>query len=391
MSSTIYNKAFALQLSHLFYTVEHRFNVNQQLDLFTTVATADLIRKGRMRMVRTGAGADVFFQSYLDAAPAVPVVKPLVELTGPLEFVFALKIKPSDVQFLNTTDLDQGGSYSSGNVFLLDGTMPAAAPPAPTAPVDLALTASLLDRLLPSVCTYSFLPVNAGTTVNLIVDVYTETGVTPVLTINPVTVDPATGIYSVQLDLSAQPNGVYRIEAKDGITIEHSATVYIDTQLARENIFGLIRLKYPDADYFYNGLPDRVTYEFEAREIKWRYYVAIKSVPANFFATHSLEILDDNLPDPPVYTFTGLDGGIPSGTVTINGQPTVIITSDQDIPFSETAIDRFYLRQVNPGPVYKTLMVELPNAATNGVDSNQVGIPGQQYAEIFLFLEQVTA
>lgn len=392
MSSTIYNKALELELSHLFYTAAHKFNVNKQLDIFATSATADLVKKGRMRLVRTGAGLNLFYQAYLDQVPAIPLIKPLVELTGELEFVFALVIKPTDNSFLNTTDLDQGGTYSSGKIFLLDGTMPVGpAVPPPANPVNLTLTPSLLDQLRPSVFTYTFLPNTQGLLTDLEVKVFAEGSVTPVLTVNPVLANPATGVYSVQIDLSGQSAGVYTLQAKNGATIEHTASLYIDTELARQNIFGIVRIKYPNPDYFYQGLPDTASYAFVAREVQWRYYIAIKSVPLNFFSNHTLKIIDTNDPSPPFYSFSPLDGGgIPNATVKINGQPTVIITSDSPIPFSENAITRFNLLQNNPVNPVKTLMTSLANAATAGVDSNQVGVPGEQYAEIFVFLDAVS-
>lgn len=392
MSSTIYNKAFELELSHLFYTAAHKFNVNKQLDLFATSATADLVKKGRMRMVRTGAGLNMFYQAYLDSAPLLPVIKPLIELAGPLEFVFALTIKPTDTSFLNTTNLDQGGTYSSGKIFLLDGNMPTG--PTPGNPVNLTLLPSLLDQLRPAVFTYTFLPDNPPLLTDLVLKVYREDEVTLVQTIDPVLSNPSTGIYSAQIDLSKEPIGIYKIEVTDpnnGDAVENTALIYVDSELSRQNIFGIVRLTYTNPDYFYKGLPDIVKYEFVARQVKWRYYVAIKKIATNFFNDYHLEIYDDLMPVAQ-YTFTGLDGGVPNATVKINGLETVIITSNQLIPFRETAISRFNLKQVKPSPptAEKVIMNVLPNAATSGVDSNNVGVIGEKYAEIFLFLDQVS-
>lgn len=388
MSSTIYNKAFELRLSHEFFTDANRFNVNKQLELFATSATNDLVKSGRMRMVRTGAGLDVFYQAYLDSVPAIPVIKPLIELTGNLEFVFALIIKPTDTSFLNTTNLDQGGVYKSGKIFFLDGIIPPGSPPPATTPISLTLSDSLIDQLRPAVFTYTFLPNTVGLTADLEVKVYPEGSSTAVVTVNPVLVNPSTGVYSVQIDLSNQPIGIYTLEAKNGATLEHSADLYIDTELARQNVFGIIRLTYTDPDYFYQGMPDTISYEFEARDVKWRYYVAIKSVPAGFFTNHTLSIIDSDS----IHTFVPLNGGgVPNGTVKINGADTVIFTSSAPITFSETAIDSFDLIQNNPAiPLIKPLMSSLSNAAVTGVDSNQVGVIGEKYAEIFLFLDQVS-
>lgn len=397
MSSIIYNKAFQLQLSHGFYTDAHKYNVNRQLNVFATAATSELVRNGRMRMVRTEMGLNVFYQAYRDSSMAVPEVKPLVPLTGEIKLVFGLVINPSDTSFLNTTNLDQGGTYRSGNIFFLDGTMPAGPTPDPEIPLDLTLTPSLIGQLRPSVFTYSFLPDDVGIVADLEVNVFAEGAVTPLITIDAVPVDPATGSYSVQIDLSKEPAGIYTITANDSGTPQHSGSVYADSELAVQNVFGIVRVTYPDPDYFYKGLPDIADYTFEARAVQWRYYAAIKSVPQNFFDNHRLQIIDYTNPDPPVYTFTALNGGgIPNNTIKINGSPTVIFTSDDPIPFSETAISRFKLMQIKldedeePVPPDKQLMSALPNAAVSGVDSNQVGVPDENFAEIFLFLDQVS-
>ncbi|MCK6641708.1 MAG: hypothetical protein L6Q81_16640 [Bacteroidia bacterium] len=390
MGATVYNKAFELELSHLFYTEANKYRVNQQLDLFTTSATQELIRSGRMRMVRTAQGAAIFYQAFVDSSTPVPVIKPLIELTQPIEFVFALSIKSSDTYFLNTTDVNPGGSYSSGNVILLDGAIPPLAPPPATTPVDITLTHSLINKLRPHVFTETFVP-SPITAAPLEVKVFAEGSAVPVITITGVAVNDATGTYSVEIDLNDYSSGIYTIEAKDGATLVHSAKVYVDRELSVQSVFAIVRLRYSDPEYFYKGLPDAVKYVFTAREVEWRYYVAIKSVPAGFFTNHTLELYDDNTPNPPVYTFSPLDGGgVPSSTVKINGMDTVIFTSDTPIAFSEVAIPRFKLKQNNPGPATKPLLSFLPNAAVSGVDSNQVGTPGESFAEIFLFLDQVS-
>lgn len=401
MSSTIYNKAFDVELSHDFYETTNKFRINRDLEIVPVNACAKLMSNGRMRFVRTGSGFTVFYKSYLDSSTMTPVEKPLVELSGELEFLFVVRMNPDFAPFnLNITDLDVNSQvYSSGKILLLDKSVssyPApGTPPAPPPPYIENLDDSLLDQLRPAVFTYSFLPDSTGLT-SLDVTVFSENdNVNPVLTINGIPVDPSTGIFSVEIDLDKQSKGIYTIFAKDGATTENTATIYVDSDLARENIFGLIRLKFADAGLLYETCTSKdkfftFNYAFINREIQWRYYITIGTIPSNFFDTRYLEIIDDNTPDPPVYTFTGLDGGVPSSSITINGSKTVIITSVEDIPFTETAIKRFVLRQVNAPMVYKTLMTSLANAASTGVDSNQVGASGEQYAEIFLFLDQVS-
>ena len=144
MSSTIYKKAFEVELSHDFYVAANEFLVNRQLELVPTVACADLMRSGRMRFVRTGQGFAVFYQAYLDTVPMVPVEKPLVELTGAKEFLFVVRIRDNEDFLLNVTDLNiYSGmilvkTYGSGMKYVLNGS-----------PASPALAPSLIDQLCP--------------------------------------------------------------------------------------------------------------------------------------------------------------------------------------------------------------------------------------------------
>ncbi|HEU4717469.1 MAG TPA: hypothetical protein VFU15_06540, partial [Bacteroidia bacterium] len=84
MSSTIFNKAFSLELSHDFYVVASKYLVNKDLTFAPTKECSALMQKGRMRFVPTPKGAVVFYQSYIDGTDTV---LPLVELADGSEFV----------------------------------------------------------------------------------------------------------------------------------------------------------------------------------------------------------------------------------------------------------------------------------------------------------------
>ena len=63
MSSTIYNKAFTVELSHDFYETVNRFRIHRFLEIVPTSQTAELLKRGRMRFVRTDSGLTVFYQA----------------------------------------------------------------------------------------------------------------------------------------------------------------------------------------------------------------------------------------------------------------------------------------------------------------------------------------
>lgn len=382
MSASIFNKAFAMELSHDFYEAVNKFRVNSEFEIVPTIATRELLQNGRMRYMRTASGFTVFYKAYLDAITDTEI--PLVKLDNNSEFIFAMRMKQDSMPFmLNTTNLDQGGTYSSGKIFFLDATAGA------VTPAPIAFADSLIDQLRPSVFTYTFLP-NPATVANLTVKVYPEGSAIAVLTIPNVPIDPTTGVYSAGIDLSEEPAGIYTIEATLGATVHHSATLYIDSELAKENVFGLMRIKYPVANRLYDTCADKsdyftYTYAFENREVPWRYYIAIKN-PGSYFTPPAsfLQIIDLG---PTTYTFLPEVGpGRPTTGLSLSGYNTVVVfTSNGPIPFTETAITSFQLQKDDAAPVLSSLA----NAAYEGVDSNRLDptdLPNA-CAEIFMFVE----
>jgi hypothetical protein len=346
-----------------------------------------------MRFVRTLKGFTVFYQAYLDENEDQ---QPLVPLTGDKEFVFTIRIKENVEEFLNITDLDQGGTYNSGNIFLLDATA------ANTVNGSLAMTPSILDQLRPHLFTYSFRSSIPGYTGNADVFVKDENNA-PLFSVTGVPFNSTTGIYSAGLDLSTYPNGVYKIEAKKsiaGFEVINTATIYVDNDLASQNTFSILRVKYPSAavNHLYDTASDpgdfkSFTYEFEKRFTKWRFFVSIKNDPETFFTTGNrhLQIIDTA----GNWTFDPMDGeGAPSGTYKVGQNfATVIFTSDDEIPFNEQAIKTIQLQKAdNTTNANMEVMINtLPNAARSNVNTNAFDPMdfNNSYAEIFIFIEAV--
>ncbi|HTL83234.1 MAG TPA: hypothetical protein VL651_16080 [Bacteroidia bacterium] len=393
MGSSIYKKAFSVELSHDFYETDNKFQVNRYLEIVPDSACAKTLRSGRMRFVNTASGATVLYEAYLDTVPT-PAEKPLVRLSGALEFLFVLRIKDAAEFILNVSDLNiysgmtLDKKYGAGMKFFLNGDTG-----------NLSLDASLIDQLRPQVFTYTFRGMDGVNpfTGNVNITVKNEDNTLTEFTFTNVASDPSTGIYSLPLDFSSLPNGLYHFEAKDvnsPFNTVHTADLYINNELSRENIFGLIRLKYASAADLYNG--EKVfEYAFVKRQVRWRYYISVKNYPTGFFSSNYLEISDSASS----YTFTPENSpGIPDPIFKVNGYDTVIITStgggpgsNGKVPFSEDAITTFKLKQL--GVVTKTLIDTLPNGATIGVDSNRLNSPSIElppYSEIFLTIDNLS-
>ncbi|MBI3509759.1 MAG: hypothetical protein HY064_03780 [Bacteroidetes bacterium] len=365
-----------MELSHDFFVTENKFNVNNEIELFPSKECALLIRNNKMRFIKNGSGFITFYEAYLDAAPVTPIQKPLVPLTGSSEFLFVLRLKQEAIPyFLNVTDLNQGGAYNSGKIFFLEANAGL------TTPADIPFSPSLIDELRPSSFTYSFLPGTPGFTADLTVKVFPEGSAVPVITVTPVVVDLTNGTYTVAIDLTKQPKGIYTIEAKDGFnTLEHSAILYVDSDLAKENLFGLARIKYSDSARLYDSCNDpkdffNFEYTFDVRSTTWRYYIIPKEIdPSNF----DLAVKDDQVV--PAYTFNAVDPttqpfGQPTSLMKINGKNPVIMESTVPIPFSETALNTITLfkRATGGSGVGIKVLPGLSNALTTGVDSDRLG------------------
>lgn len=372
MGATIYNKAFSAELSHEYYETEHQFLINQYLDIQPSAATALLMKNSRFRFVRTAKGFTCFYQAYLDTTTPPGTEKPLVKLSGAQEFLFLVRIKESADFILNVTDLTvDGKKFGAGMKYLLDGD-----------PGTTTLEPSLIDQVRPSVFTYYFRASYGGSAFTDPVDITVKDEASAtVFSFSAVASDPATGSYSLPLDFSDEANGLYTITAVDSANTSHevhAATLYIDNQLARENLFGLIRLKYANADDLYNG---EIVYDypFVNREVKWRYYIALKS------GTASLKVVDTSM----TYTFSP-DPGVAISGFSLSGYDTVYpFTSTVAIPFKETAITTIQLQKSATGDL---VLDKLANAAVTGVDSNAANPTdtANAAAEIFIFFESIS-
>ncbi|HTF06232.1 MAG TPA: hypothetical protein VK826_19510 [Bacteroidia bacterium] len=402
MSSTIYNKAFEAELSHAFYVytdapLNNEFKVNKDITIVPTIECKELMRQGRIRFVPTLKGFTTFYQAYIDGNGNQ---QPLVKLPNGVEFTFAVFLDPAAISlFLNVTDLDIAPkTYSAGKFLMLEQTINDATPPPP---VTSALTASLANSLRGSLFTYSFqssVPLYTGDA-----EVVVSLGVSDVLIIEGIPYNPITKGYSVEINLRDQPKGFYTLKAYDNTATEiDSNDFYVDADLAVNNAFGLIKIKYTTVDRLYDTTSDVTSftafqYEFDVREVLWRYYIVAANLDSAFFAAFDLKVIKVG----GAYTFFASypgtpfsqANGKPDPAVAINGKATVILQSTAPIPYSEGAQLEFDLwKKAIIGGAETKMISNLPNPNAQGIDADQWGAaqtpptitPG--ISEIFVFV-----
>lgn len=393
MSSILYNKGFAVNLSHNFYDyalapVDNKFKVNSDLEIIPTEECSALMKKGRMRYVRTGQGIILFYKAYIDDVPLVPVQKPLVKLQDKAEFVFIVKMAANAMPFLtNVSDWSIGKTYTAGKLFMMEATVGNSGNPEA-----VPLTASLADMVKPPSFNYTFKPGGAYT--GLVDVVIYDNSLIPneVYRVDDVPFNTVTQSYTVAIDLAGELKGFYKLNATEAVSGApvHSTDFYNDENLASQEVFGIIRIKYEEIDRLYDttsvkNLFKTFQYQFVNRSAYWRYYIVAQNLDQAFINNFDLGVIDASN----TYTFNASfslnplpphplpwtrQNGRPDPLVRINGFPTFILKSTAKIPFSEKILLALNLKKYPlPGGPFGTFIDNMPNANAIGVDSDQYG------------------
>lgn len=385
MSSILYNKGFVVNLSHNFYvytgaSVENKFKVNSDLEIIPTEECAALMQKGRMRFIRTAQGIILLYKAYIDDVPFVPVQKPLVKLQDGAEFVFIVKMANNAMPFLtNVSDWSIGKTYSAEKLFMMEATVGNS-----SNPETVTLAASLADSVRPASFNYTFKPGGAYT--GLVDVVIYDNALIPneVYRVDNVPFNTVTQSYSVAIDLSGKPKGFYKLEATEAVSGDpvHSTDFYNDENLASQDVFGVIRIKYDTINRLYDTTSGKnqfktFQYAFLNRSAYWRYYIVAQNLDGDFFTNFDLGVVDATS----TYVFRASypspwtqQNGQPDDRVKINGLPTVILTSTAKIPFNEKIVLALNLKKYpKPSGPFETFIDNMPNANAIGVDSDQYG------------------
>lgn len=311
MGQVQYNQLFNIEVVNNFY---QDGNGKKDIALTPTAETVSLMKTNTILFRDTDQSSTALYRAIDNSGT------PLFSFGG-FSLVYSIQLLNLN-EFLNFTLLT---GYSAGKIlyFTNKGTE-----------TSNNLTYSVVDLLRPAVFTYNFpqLAASSSDRGHLQILDAQNNDVTPTQP-NPNNIVPdATSLaLSYPLDLRNLPKGLYTFKTwtTANPTPVVSQTVYIDTDLAKQGVFGIVDLHVIN----YTSFPTDRTYKmnFTRRTTQWNYYVVLKSgttVPIDSIA------IIDSAPTPqlpyPAMTFTRQ-----SDTV-INGITAAVFTGDQsNIPFFE--------------------------------------------------------
>ncbi|MFL5764148.1 MAG: hypothetical protein ACJ77K_09420 [Bacteroidia bacterium] len=319
MAGIAYIKLFNALFKHTFY--ESGIS-KKDLSVIPTAATADALKNSNMLFRKDDGGFRVLYKG--DPITAVPFIPfDNVRLTFVLQLL-------NPVEFMNFSDLTDNSvsppkKYGPGKILYFNnlGTGTAS-----------DLNYSLIDYLRPTSFTYRF-PQTAtglGDTANIIIKDQAGNIVTPLSPPSTLIVPDDNNKYHYPIDFTKLPKGLYTFDTwktafpnPGDHTIE---SIYIDNDLARSGVFGIVDLSFAD----YTQVPVSKLYNarFFTRGTQWKYVIVLKSPSAP--APGDVSITDDATQSPygPL-VFTPV-----TGTIMVNGITAKVFNSTtSNIPYFE--------------------------------------------------------
>lgn len=373
MSSITFKPALNTELKHNFYPTDEQYAVNSSLEIEPAASTQEVLRGAGMIYRRTPKGFTVYYKTIFDNvanADRAAVEIPDTDLT------FVMRVNAADkAVFMNCTKLYLGTdpsnitkAYSPEKLVYIYRN------------ASDVLTYDLVDFLRPDLFTFDF-KLAGSTSAN--VTLTHESGSPSVTQTGAL---PQNSVYSLQFDLRQAKKGKYTMVATGNNAATLTVTFYVDNELFGTDVFGIIKVPFRSNVYPpVSAAVPNYSFTFQARSVKWRYFVVIRS--ANGLNGNTLTISDTAAN----YAFAQ-DGASPHNTIRINGYDTVVFTSASFIPFTAPAYTSLRLKN-GVDDVFNT---GLPNPKKNGVDSDRYGqLTGatsleKHVAEMFVFVDSLT-
>jgi len=269
-----YKRILNLTIGHSYF----KDGADRFVTLNPTAATEDLLRNGKMLFKRLPSGVTILYRTLDDESA------PFVELKKNQRFTFALKSGNIN-GLLNITDLDESLSrtYNTGNVVYFTNN-PANVSSNKNNPE--ILTHEIIDSLRGPLFTSQFIITGNPAAVRMIV---TDATGTPV----SVGKDAYGNSFPTNLLLSSSKNNTFtqQVDLRDLqrgrflITIRNEANtitlksekIYVDEQLERDNIPGIVDIVYDAVSGHLYGNTEEYKLQFRGAKTFWKYYIVNKS------------------------------------------------------------------------------------------------------------------
>lgn len=350
-----FKKLFTVKVDHSYY----KSGKSKEDIIFTPSRECSTLLQGHRMLFRNNVDGGISVLHRVMSDNTTPFIG-LDENT----YVFGLSLKDK-ARFLNITDLKDtvnNKTYASGKIAYFRNSGNAA-----------TLSYELIDQLRPAVFTYEFKfnpSVPGGSEGTL--DIRDTNGDTVKLVEN--ITSNAAGIFSTSLDLSDLPKGKYTFISDHGTnTVAKEETMYIDSDLAGKDIFGIMAITNPGA---IQATPFKI--EFERLETYWRYFIVLKSENITNTATLGIE---DSATEGTGSAYTVYNFNDKVAPVALNGMTAVQFTSNEPIPFFE---DPKMGLELSAGT--SVVLKDLPNPRSSGTISGFHPSDSVPISEVYVYV-----
>lgn len=293
----IYKRILNLTLGHDYF----KDGYDRFVTLSPTTETKALLRNGKMLFKKLPNGITILYRTLNDETT------PFIDLGKDQRFTFVLKSE-NITQLLNITNLNESLSrpFETGNIVYFTN-IPANASINKNNPEFLSY--EIIDTLRSPLFTYQFSISGNPVTVKMVV---TDSAGTPVSVVKDTNGGPlpetislkmsANNTFEQQVDLRDYQQGRYRITIlNDSKTITlKEEEIYIDEQLEKESVLGIVDIVYETASNNLYGGTEEYKLQFQKAGTFWRYYIVNKSQNIDL-STDSLVITDAVIPNDSPY------------------------------------------------------------------------------------------
>lgn len=340
-----YKILFRVKLSHEYYTD----GISPDFSVVPTPETTNWLKNNNMLFRTDNTGFRVFYTADTGNELNFPFTS--FEATR-LRFMLLLQ---NPEKFFNITDLTIGGkTYQSGNIleFVNTGTG------------SQELNKHLIWNAEPAIFTYEFPQIAESISDDIgKLEIFNEQNEQIVLeSPDPDSVIPTNdGRFLYPVDLNGYPIGMYRFTTYVNNTDEEERSIYIDGQLKKNSVFGIIHIDLPASSVLFDPEDEEWHYTapdydavFLAKAPYWRYLMIMKNEPVG---EKTFSIRDTRNE----YTF------IQKTDTEINGFQTLVYDSEERIPLSEQPITTFCFVDISdePPPSEIKILKSLSNPVVN--------------------------